>query len=165
MFPRIEYQLAFAFTRLWSKAPLRKTINSFADNDLKELCSLRFLLPDLTISPETAVIVQAPRFNHSNTTRFPPRSSKNRALSCKTLNTTNFKMVQLQPLTGTDYYLWKYVPSLAASAIFVTLFTGVTAALCWRMFRTRSWFCIPFVVGGICTLHIPIPEETKRIRS
>ncbi|KEF53278.1 uncharacterized protein A1O9_10726 [Exophiala aquamarina CBS 119918] len=58
-------------------------------------------------------------------------------------------MAQLKPLEGGDYYLWKYLPSLPASIIFIVLFTALTIAICWRMARTRSWFCIPFAIGGL----------------
>ncbi|KIW83874.1 hypothetical protein Z517_03120 [Fonsecaea pedrosoi CBS 271.37] len=58
-------------------------------------------------------------------------------------------MTQLKPVAGTDYYLWKYLPSVPASAAAIILFAGATAALCWRIHRTRTWFCIPFAVGGL----------------
>ncbi|KAL2444211.1 hypothetical protein ABEF95_015908 [Exophiala dermatitidis] len=61
-------------------------------------------------------------------------------------------MVQLKPVAGTDdVYLWKYLPSIPAAAVFLVLFSVVTAAHLWRMVRTRAWFCSVFAVGGICT--------------
>ncbi|KAJ4212404.1 hypothetical protein NW759_011792 [Fusarium solani] len=47
-------------------------------------------------------------------------------------------------------YLWQYVPSLPGSIIFTALFTIITVAHGWKMFRTRLWFCTPFFIGGIC---------------
>lgn len=58
-------------------------------------------------------------------------------------------MAQLQPYKG-GYYLWLYVPSLAAAVIFLLCFLALTAAHCWRLWKTRAWFCIPFAVGGFC---------------
>ncbi|KAK3934435.1 RTA1 like protein [Diplogelasinospora grovesii] len=56
-------------------------------------------------------------------------------------------MAQLQPYKG-GYYLWKYVPSVEAAAIFCVLFLFATAAHSWRVWKTRTWFCIPFAIGG-----------------
>ncbi|KIW97613.1 uncharacterized protein Z519_01197 [Cladophialophora bantiana CBS 173.52] len=58
-------------------------------------------------------------------------------------------MAQLRPVDGTDYYLWKFLPSVLAAVIFIILFTIVTGILCWRTVKTRSWFCIPFALGGL----------------
>ncbi|KAL5621095.1 hypothetical protein FOBRF1_004341 [Fusarium oxysporum] len=57
-------------------------------------------------------------------------------------------MAQLKPYRG-DYYLWLYIPSTPAAAIFTTLFALGTAYIIWRMFRSRTWFCTAFVVGGL----------------
>ncbi|PYH92602.1 RTA1-domain-containing protein [Aspergillus ellipticus CBS 707.79] len=56
-------------------------------------------------------------------------------------------MAKLVPLSG-GYYLWKYLPSLAAAAIFAVLFGVVTCVHSFRLWRSRAWFNIPFVVGG-----------------
>lgn len=52
--------------------------------------------------------------------------------------------------TYNGYPLWEYVPSLPAAVIFIVLFGILTLAHTWKMFAHRMWFCIPFVVGGIC---------------
>ncbi|EGX46897.1 hypothetical protein AOL_s00097g323 [Orbilia oligospora ATCC 24927] len=57
-------------------------------------------------------------------------------------------MVELKPVEG-DVYLWKYLPSIPAAALFLVLFAVATGVLCWRLIRTRTWFCIPFAIGGI----------------
>ncbi|KAL0941460.1 RTA1 domain-containing protein [Colletotrichum truncatum] len=54
---------------------------------------------------------------------------------------------ELLPYKG-DFYLWKYVPSMAAAVIFTIIFLALSALHTWKMFRTRLWFCIPFVIGG-----------------
>lgn len=72
-------------------------------------------------------------------------------------------MAQLKPVDGTDYFLWKYLPSIPAAVVFLLLFTGVTAAHCWRMKTTRTWFCIPFAIGGLrkALLLRGIPNERQ----
>lgn len=61
-------------------------------------------------------------------------------------------MAVLEPTKG-GYYLWKYVPSVAAAVLFILIFLVMTGLICYRMFRTKTWFCIPFAIGGFCTLH------------
>jgi hypothetical protein len=57
-------------------------------------------------------------------------------------------MPALETYHGT--YLWHYVPSLPAAITFATLFGLATIAHGWKMLTTRMWFCLPFVIGGIC---------------
>ncbi|KAF5010180.1 hypothetical protein FDECE_3673 [Fusarium decemcellulare] len=54
---------------------------------------------------------------------------------------------ELLPYKG-DFYLWSYVPSMAAAVIFTIVFLVLSLAHTWKMFRCRLWFCIPFVIGG-----------------
>ncbi|KFY77917.1 hypothetical protein V499_02819 [Pseudogymnoascus sp. VKM F-103] len=44
---------------------------------------------------------------------------------------------------------WPYSPSLAGGAIMTGIFAILTLLHTVRLFRTRTWFCIPFIVGGI----------------
>ncbi|PSN61798.1 RTA1 like protein [Corynespora cassiicola Philippines] len=57
-------------------------------------------------------------------------------------------MAVLEPTKG-GYYLWNYLPSLAAAVIFILLFLVMTALIFWRMIKTKTWFCVPFAIGGI----------------
>jgi hypothetical protein len=54
------------------------------------------------------------------------------------------------------YYLWKYVPSMAAAVICCMAFFAITAAFVWRIWKTRTWFCIPFAVGGYSKFSIVV---------
>ncbi|KAJ5713851.1 RTA1-domain-containing protein [Penicillium malachiteum] len=48
-----------------------------------------------------------------------------------------------------DFVLYYYTPSAAAAAIFIVLF-GLSSLLhFWQLIRTRTWFMIPFLIGGI----------------
>ncbi|KAL5335193.1 RTA1 like protein-domain-containing protein [Aspergillus crustosus] len=57
-------------------------------------------------------------------------------------------MAKLEPYVG-DYYLWEYVPSMAASIIFLLLFLAATSFHCWKAWKTGARFCIPFCIGGL----------------
>jgi hypothetical protein len=59
-------------------------------------------------------------------------------------------MAELKPLEGTNYFLWFYLPQMWASLLFLALFIILTGLQIWKMVKTRTWFCIPFVIGGIC---------------
>lgn len=56
-------------------------------------------------------------------------------------------MAELKPYRG-NYYLWQYLPSAAAGGIFAALFILGTAYITWKTFKTRTWFCIVFIIGG-----------------
>ncbi|KAM5346316.1 hypothetical protein ACJ41O_009321 [Fusarium nematophilum] len=60
-------------------------------------------------------------------------------------------MAKLKPIEGEkgDFYLWLYVPSLAAGAILAALFATATLFVLSRMIRSRTRFSIPFVIGGV----------------
>ncbi|KAF2088812.1 RTA1 like protein [Saccharata proteae CBS 121410] len=49
----------------------------------------------------------------------------------------------------TDFKLYRYDPSMAAAVIFIALFGLTTALHCFQMIRSRTWFFIPFIIGGI----------------
>ena len=56
-------------------------------------------------------------------------------------------MAVLLPVDGTTVYLWKYIPSLAASITFAILYFAACSLIGIRMYRTKTWFCTCFVVG------------------
>ncbi|KAJ6036454.1 hypothetical protein N7540_000733 [Penicillium herquei] len=51
-------------------------------------------------------------------------------------------------MTG-DFVLYYYTPSAAAAAIFIVLFGLSTLLHFYQLIRTRTWFMIPFLIGGI----------------
>ena len=55
-------------------------------------------------------------------------------------------MPELLPLES-GYYIWKYVPSIPASAISAVLWLLASCFLGWRMIRSRVWFCSPLIFG------------------
>lgn len=64
-------------------------------------------------------------------------------------------------MAGFTFY--NYEPSLAAAAAFVIIFTITTLVHLWQMFRHRTWYFIPFLIGCLCKYHFPnINEEMKK---
>jgi hypothetical protein len=51
---------------------------------------------------------------------------------------------------GEKYILYRYNPSIAAAATFAALF-GISATLhATQLGLRRTWYFIPFVIGGLC---------------
>ena len=50
----------------------------------------------------------------------------------------------------TKFKFFHYGPSLAAAIIFIFAFSASTVLHGYQMFRRRSWFMIPFCLGGCC---------------
>ena len=49
-----------------------------------------------------------------------------------------------------DRFYEHYKPSLAAGVIFAALFGVSTLLHTWQLLRKRTWYFIPFVIGGTC---------------
>jgi hypothetical protein len=47
------------------------------------------------------------------------------------------------------YVLWPYTPTTAAGVIAAVAFILLTGLHIWRLVKNRTWFCIPFVIGGL----------------
>ncbi|KAI9745399.1 MAG: hypothetical protein M1818_000933 [Claussenomyces sp. TS43310] len=58
-------------------------------------------------------------------------------------------MAVLEPYVD-EYYLWKYLPSQAASIIFILLFLIFITLHFWRIYQLHNWFCLSFAVGCLC---------------
>jgi hypothetical protein len=48
-----------------------------------------------------------------------------------------------------EYVLWPYTPTIAAGVIATLVFIALTTLHTWRLVKNRTWFCIPFVIGGL----------------
>ncbi|GFF62370.1 hypothetical protein CNMCM6069_000924 [Aspergillus lentulus] len=48
-----------------------------------------------------------------------------------------------------DFAFYRYDPSMAGAVIFVILFSITTLWHAFQLIRTRTWFFIPFLIGGI----------------
>jgi hypothetical protein len=59
---------------------------------------------------------------------------------------------------GTKYILYHYNPSKVAAILFIALFGISTILHIFQLSRKRTWYFIPFVIGGICMslfTHVP----------
>jgi hypothetical protein len=52
-----------------------------------------------------------------------------------------------------DFKLYRYTPSVAAAVIFIILFIITTIFHLWQLIKSRSWYFIAFVLGGICEYY------------
>ncbi|KAH7128329.1 RTA1 like protein-domain-containing protein [Dendryphion nanum] len=48
-----------------------------------------------------------------------------------------------------EYVLWQYTPSIAGGIVACIAFFLLTGFHAFRLFKNRTWFCIPFVIGGL----------------
>ncbi|EOD47990.1 putative rta1 domain protein [Neofusicoccum parvum UCRNP2] len=48
-----------------------------------------------------------------------------------------------------EFVLYHYNPSTALAVVFIALFANSTLFHLWQLFRRRTWYFIPFIVGGI----------------
>jgi hypothetical protein len=48
------------------------------------------------------------------------------------------------------YILYHYDPSFAAAVAFIAVFSLSTLLHIWQSVRRRTWYFVPFVVGGLC---------------
>lgn len=60
-------------------------------------------------------------------------------------------------MAGEDQYFDHYKPSIAAAIIFVVLFSASTLSHTWQVWRRRTWYWIPFTIGGYCKLFLSSP--------
>jgi hypothetical protein len=64
----------------------------------------------------------------------------------------------------TEFTFYYYDPSLAAGAIFAVLFGLTTVLHLYQLLRTRTWFMVPFAIGGVCMFlnrHLSLPLITR----
>lgn len=61
--------------------------------------------------------------------------------------------------THNGYYLWKYIPSIAAAVIFAILFAVAMLAHFWKIYTTQARFCLAFAIGCFCRF---IPKLSPR---
>jgi hypothetical protein len=64
------------------------------------------------------------------------------------------------PYAGFIFY--NYAPSMAAAIIFVLLFGASSILHSVQMSMTRTWFMIPFVIGGFCKFKTTCAVREKQ---
>jgi hypothetical protein len=58
-------------------------------------------------------------------------------------------LVPREKTAVSDFQYYYYEPSMPAAALFVVLFGLATLLHLFQMIKSRTWFLIPFVIGGI----------------
>lgn len=58
------------------------------------------------------------------------------------------------------YIFYRYDPSLAAAVLFIVLFGIATLLHSFQLLRKRTWYFLPFVIGGFCEI---IPSSDRGI--
>lgn len=54
------------------------------------------------------------------------------------------------------FAFYRYDPSMGGAILFTLLFIGTTFYHMFQLFRTRAWYFVPFVVGGICKCDLAL---------
>lgn len=61
-----------------------------------------------------------------------------------------------------EFVFYAYRPSLPAAVIFTVLFFASAGWHSYQLFRHRTWYFIPFVLGCLCTSSPqPLPRKRK----
>ena len=60
------------------------------------------------------------------------------------------RLPNMQEIVPRSYTFWYYTPSLPAAVVFMLIFMGLTGLHSWKLFTTKTWFCIAFTLGGLC---------------
>ncbi|KAG4430796.1 hypothetical protein IFR05_013729, partial [Cadophora sp. M221] len=59
-------------------------------------------------------------------------------------------MSDTSPFDDPDVYLlYRYKPSVVVAAVSCALFAIVTGIHIFKMYRSRAWFLVPLVLGGL----------------
>lgn len=51
---------------------------------------------------------------------------------------------------GTDFVLYRYNPSIPAAVVFIAVFLIATILHCIQLWRYRTYFFVPFIIGLLC---------------
>lgn len=111
------------------------------------------LLPLLHLQPSTLPIASIPFVLFS---LFPkPRISflqrGEEIFRLFTLFIMDFLSLRDESASESDngsFKLYHYEPTKVGALIFVVLFLGTSVFHTWQLFRARSWFVVPLVIGG-----------------
>jgi hypothetical protein len=62
------------------------------------------------------------------------------------------------------FKLYHYDPTIAGAVIFVILFLGTTCFHTYQLWRARTWFMVPLVLGGVCKSPHEVLAETTAMQ-
>ena len=64
------------------------------------------------------------------------------------------------PASLPQYY--HYTPSVAAAGIALTCYLSTTLLHAFQMGWTRTWYWVPFLIGGVCKLPFPFQVQMQQ---
>src|SRR5437016_1820069 len=66
-------------------------------------------------------------------------------------------------VNGEKYIFYHYNPSIAAAVVFIVLFSITTILHTVQLARNRTWYFIPFLIGGFCESTYSIWLQFSRL--
>jgi hypothetical protein len=100
--------------------------------------------------------------SYLNSTLSIVNSSYSRSLLNSLCILTTFQKSPFRVWFKMVYILYHYDPSFVAAVIFICLFTTSTLLHLFQMVRMRTWYFIPFLIGGVCMWTLPPPIALER---
>lgn len=75
-------------------------------------------------------------------------------------------MIAMSTQSDIGFVLYRYDPSLPAAIVFIVLFALAFSIHLVQLLRSRTWYFIPFVIGGLCesTNHFFLVKVTESQR-
>jgi len=61
------------------------------------------------------------------------------------------------------FVFYHYDPNLPAAIIFAVLFALSSSFHCFQLIKTKTWFYIPMLIGGLCKAPLNITDETVEV--
>lgn len=108
--------------------------------------------PHLSHSPRSSPSTSSTRISLRHYNSRPPLKSK----------MGNYEQNHASIDDPTAWVPYRYYPNLPAAAIFAVLFGATTIAHSFFMWRRRTWYFTPFIIGGCCTFpynpNVDLPE-------
>jgi hypothetical protein len=89
-----------------------------------------------------------PHYLHLSAGSFNSQSK----LALQIRSTSNTTYITMADSTTTKYILYHYNPSFVAAVIFIALFALSSLLHLFQLIRKRTWYFIPFLIGGFCKL-------------
>lgn len=62
-----------------------------------------------------------------------------------------------------EFILYHYKPSTALAAVFIFLFSNGSLAHAWFIWKHRTWYFLPFLIGGICKFVLYIKRSSSSL--
>ena len=122
------------------------------------------------LNPASQVVKRIKGCHICNNQQSLPRYSPSFCPPIAPLHTMADTKERTGEFAGFKFY--HYLPSAAAALLFTALFGLSTIMHIYQMARTRTWFVIPFILGGLCEwlrcdaeLGLPLTLNVQPVKS